>query len=260
MLFAIDIGNTNMVIGCIDGDKILFSERLSTDHSKTALEYALAFKNVLDLHDIDRTRITGAIIASVVPPITAIMTEALGKIMSCNVKIVGPGLKNGLKICMDNPAQVGADLIVAAVAGVRDYPCPLILIDMGTATTITVVDKDKNYRGGMILPGLRVSLDSLTSRTSQLPRISLDPPKRLIGTNTNDCMKSGIIHSTASSIDGVIERIEEELGESCTVVSTGGLANVVIPYCKRSIKLDETLLLKGLRIIYEKNAPQTDAK
>ena len=167
MLFAIDIGNTNMVIGCIDGDKILFSERLSTDHSKTALEYALAFKNVLDLHGIDRTGITGAIIASVVPPITA-------KIMSCNVKIVGPGLRNGLKICMDNPAQVGADLIVAAVAGVRDYPCPLILIDMGTATTITVVDKDKNYRGGMILPGLRVSLDSLTSRTSQLPRISLD--------------------------------------------------------------------------------------
>ena len=138
MLFAIDIGNTNMVIGCIDGDKILFSERLST-------EYALAFKNVLDLHGIDRTGITGAIIASVVPPITAIMTEALGKIMSCNVKIVGPGLRNGLKICMDNPAQVGADLIVAAVAGVRDYPCPLILIDMGTATTITVVDKDKNY-------------------------------------------------------------------------------------------------------------------
>ena len=176
MLFAIDIGNTNMVIGCIDGEEICFSERLATDHSKTALEYALAFKNVLD-----RSAITGAIIASVVPPITAIMTEALGKIMNCHVKIVGPGLKNGLKICMDNPAQVGADLIVAAVAGVRDYSCPLIIIDMGTATTITVVDKDKNYRGGMILPGLRVSLDSLTSRTSQLPRISLDPPKRLIG-------------------------------------------------------------------------------
>ena len=228
MLFAIDIGNTNMVIGCIDGDKILFSERLSTDHSKTALEYALAFKNVLDLHDIDRTRITGAIIASVVPPITAIMTEALGKIMSCNVKIVGPGLKNGLKICMDNPAQ-------------------------GTATTITVVDKDKNYRGGMILPGLRVSLDSLTSRTSQLPRISLDPPKRLIGTNTNDCMKSGILYGSASMLDGMIERIEEEIGMKTTVVATGGLANAIVPLCKHEIIPDDDLLLRGLRYIYERN-------
>ena len=237
MLFAIDIGNTNMVIGCIDGDKILFSERLSTDHSKTALEYALAFKNVLDLHDIDRTRITGAIIASVVPPITAIMTEALDKIMSCNVKIVGPGLRNGLKICMDNP----------------DYPCPLILIDMGTATTITVVDKDKNYRGGMILPGLRVSLDSLTSRTSQLPRISLDPPKRLIGTNTNDCMKSGILYGSASMLDGMIERIEEEIGMKTTVVATGGLANAIVPLCKHDIIPDDDLLLRGLRYIYERN-------
>ena len=236
MLFAIDIGNTNMVIGCIDGDKILFSERLSTDQSKTALEYTLAFKNVLDLHDIDRTRITGAIIASVVPPITAIMTEALGKIMSCNVKIVGPGLKNGLKICMDNPAQVGADLIVAAVAGVRDYPCPLILIDMGTATTITVVDKDKNYRGGMILPG-----------------ISLDPPKRLIGTNTNDCMKSGILYGSASMLDGMIERIEEEIGMKTTVVATGGLANAIVPLCKHEIIPDDDLLLRGLRYIYERN-------
>ena len=236
MLFAIDIGNTNMVIGCIDGDKILFSERLSTDHSKTALEYALAFKNVLDLHGIDRTGITGAIIASVVPPITAIMTEALGKIMSCNVKIVGPGLRNGLKICMDNPAQVGADLIVAAVAGVRDYPCPLILIDMGTATTITVVDKDKNYRGGMILPGLRVSLDSLT------------------GTNTNDCMKSGILYGSASMLDGMIERIEDEIGMKTTVVATGGLANAIVPLCKHEIIPDDDLLLRGLRYIYERNS------
>ena len=232
MLFAIDIGNTNMVIGCIDGDKILFSERLSTDHSKTALEYALAFKNVLDLHGIDRTGITGAIIASVVPPITAIMTEALGKIMSCNVKIVGPGLRNGLKICMDNPAQVGADLIVAAVAGVRDYPCPLILIDMGTATTITVVDKDKNYRGGMILPGLRVSL----------------------GTNTNDCMKSGILYGSASMLDGMIERIEDEIGMKTTVVATGGLANAIVPLCKHEIIPDDDLLLRGLRYIYERNS------
>ena len=177
-----------------------------------------------------------------------------------DVLVVGPGIKTGLRILLDNPAQLGSDRVADAVAAVNFYPTPLILIDMGTATTISVIDKEKNFLGGLIIPGLRVSLDSLTNRTSQLPKISLVPAKRVIGTNTIDCMKSGIIHSTASSIDGVIERIEEELGESCTVVSTGGLANVVIPYCKRSIKLDETLLLKGLRIIYEKNAPQTDAK
>ena len=254
MLFAIDIGNTNMVIGCIDKEKILFSERLSTDHSKTALEYALLFKNILDLHGIDRSDVSGAIIASVVPPITAIMTEALGKIVSCNVKIVGPGLKNGLKICMDNTAQVGADLIVAAVAGVRDYTCPLILIDMGTATTITFVDKDKNYCGGMILPGLRVSLDSLTSRTSQLPRISLDPPKRLIGKNTLDCMKSGILYGNASMLDGMIDRIEEEIGSTATVIATGGLASAIVPLCRHEIILDDDLLLRGLLYIYERNS------
>ena len=254
MLFAIDIGNTNMVIGCIDKEKILFSERLSTDHSKTALEYALLFKNVLDLHGIDRSDVSGAIIASVVPPITAIMTEALGKIVSCNVKIVGPGLKNGLKICMDNPAQVGADLIVAAVAGVRDYTCPLILIDMGTATTITFVDKDKNYCGGMILPGLRVSLDSLTSRTSQLPRISLDPPKHLIGKNTLDCMKSGILYGSASMLDGMIDRIEDEIGTTATVIATGGLASAIVPLCRHEIILDDDLLLRGLLYIYERNS------
>ena len=253
MLFAIDIGNTNMVIGCIDGDNILFSERISTDHSKTALEYALTFKNILDLHNIDRSGITGAIIASVVPPVTAITNEALDKIMSCHVKIVGPGLKNGLKIYMDNPAQVGADLIVAAVAGVRDYDCPLILIDMGTATTITVVDKNKNYRGGMILPGLRVSLDSLTSRTSQLPKISLDPPRRLIGTNTTDCMKSGILYGSASMLDGMIDRIEEEIGMKATVIATGGLATVIVPLCKHDIILDDLLLLRGLKYIYDRN-------
>ena len=253
MLLAIDIGNTNLVIGCLDGEKICFSERLATDHSKTALEYALAFKQLLELFGIETKYITGVIIASVVPPITAIMTEALGKIISCKVKIVGPGLKNGLKIQMDNPAQVGADLIVGAVAGIRDYTCPLILIDMGTATTICVVDQDKTYIGGMIMPGLRVSLDSLTSRTSQLPRIGLDPPKRLIGKNTIESMKSGILFGNASMIDGMIDRIEEEIGMKATAVATGGLAGSIVPLCRHKIVYDGDLLIRGLRYIYEKN-------
>ena len=215
MLLAFDIGNTNIVLGCIDGDEILFSERISTDHSKTSLEYALTFRSILSLHKIPLDEIGAAIIASVVPPITSCIENAVKKLSDCRVYTVGPGIKTGLNILMDNPAQVGADLIVGAVAGIHDYPCPQILIDMGTATTICVIDRNRNYIGGMILPGLQVSLDSLTSRTSQLPRISLDPPRRVIGKNTVECMKSGILYGSASMLDGMIDRIWKELGDPC---------------------------------------------
>lgn len=253
MILAIDIGNTNIVLGCMTEKKILFTERLSTDHAKTDLEHAISIKNVLELHQIDPREIEGAIIGSVVPPITSLIRKALYKITGCTAMIVGPGLKTGLNILMDNPAQVGSDLIVGAVAGIAEYPLPLTIIDMGTATTICVIDGNKNYIGGMILPGLRVSLDSLTSRTSQLPRISLDPPKRLIGKNTIECMKSGILYGNASCIDGMIDRIEEDLGQKTTVVATGGLAGTIIPLCRHDIILDDELLLKGLLLIYQKN-------
>ena len=255
MLLAIDIGNTNIVLGCIEDsdDSILFTERLSTDHSKTALEYAISFRNVLHLYHLSVKDVTGVIIASVVPPITSLIDEALQKLTGKKAMIVGPGIKTGLNIKMDNPAQVGADLIVGAVAGIAEYPVPQILVDMGTATTITVIDRDKNYIGGMIMPGLKVSLDSLTSRTSKLPRIGLDPPKRLIGKNTIDCMKSGILYGTASSIDGMIDRIEEEIGEEATIIATGGLAGTITPLCRHTIIHDDSLLLKGLLLIYRKN-------
>ncbi|MDD2956929.1 MAG: type III pantothenate kinase [Lachnospiraceae bacterium] len=253
MILAIDIGNTNIVLGCIQENKILFTERLSTDHAKTDLEHAISIKIVLELHNINPREVTGAIIGSVVPPITALIRDALYKITGCPAIVVGPGVKTGLNILMDNPAQVGSDLIVGAVAGIAEYPLPLILIDMGTATTICVIDENKNYIGGMILPGLRVSLDSLTSRTSQLPKISLEPPKRLIGKNTIECMKSGILYGNASCIDGMISRIEEDLGQSATAVATGGLAAAIVPLCRHNIILDDELLLKGLLLIYKKN-------
>ena len=253
MLLAIDIGNTNIVLGCMEQDKVVFSERLSTDQLKTELEYAISFHNVLELYEIDPSAITGAIISSVVPPITALMQKAIAKLTGIQAMIVGPGIRTGLNIQMDNPAQVGADLIVAAVAGIEEYPCPLVMVDMGTATTITVIDKKKNYIGGMILPGLRVSLDSLTSRTSQLPRISLDPPKVLIGKNTIDCMRSGILYGNASCLDGMIDRIEDDLCMKVNVVATGGLAGTITPLCRHHVILDDDLLLKGMRLIYEKN-------
>ena len=253
MILAIDIGNTNIVIGCCDDEKIYFIERLSTNYPKTELEYAISFKNVLELYGIDASQIEGGIISSVVPPITNIVRASVEKVLGQTVKIVGPGVKTGLNILMDNPAQVGSDRIVNAVAAINEYPAPLIIIDMGTATTFCVIDEKKNYIGGMILPGVRISLDALTSRTSQLSKISIEAPKKTIGKNTIDCMKSGIIHGNAACIDGMVKRIEHELGQKATVLATGGLARKIVPYCEQRILIDDELLLKGLRLIYNKN-------
>ena len=253
MILALDIGNTNIVIGCIDREKTYFIERLSTDRKKTELEYAVDIKTVLDIYAVTPEKIEGCIISSVVPQITNIAVLAAKKIIQTDVIVLGPGVKTGLNIKMDNPSQLGADLVADAVAGIAEYKAPMIVIDMGTATTASVIDADKNYIGGMILPGVGVSLDALTSRASQLSGISIEAPKKVIGKNTIDCMKSGVLYSNAGAIDGIIERIEEELGEKTTVIATGGLAKKIVPYCKKEIILDEDLLLKGLLVIYEKN-------
>lgn len=253
MILAVDIGNSNIVLGCFENDQILFIERLSTNQNSTELEYTILIKNILELNNLSHCSFEGCIISSVVPSVTHTVQAAMTRLTGKPIMVVGPGIRTGLKIKLDNPAQLGSDRVADAVAAIHEYPCPLIIIDMGTATTISAIDGNKNFLGGMIIPGLRVSLDSLTTRTSQLPKISLDPPKRVIASNTIDCMRSGIIYSNASSIDGVVEKIEEEIGEQCTVISTGGLAKVIIPYCKRKIIIDDQLLLKGLMIIYNKN-------
>lgn len=253
MILAIDMGNTNIVIGGIDSEKIYFSERITTTHVKTALEYAINIKNILEIHGLDKSQFEGAIISSVVPPLNATLSSAVNKIFGFRPKLVGSGMKTGMNILMDNPKAVGSDLIVDAVAALKDYPCPIIIIDMGTATTMSVVDKSGNYTGGVILPGLKVSLDSLTSKTAQLPQISLDIPAKVVGKNTVDCMRSGIIYGTAGMLDGIIDRMEEELGEKATVVATGGLSRFVVPLCRHEITYDEQLLMKGLLILYEKN-------
>ena len=253
MILAIDMGNTNIVIGCIDDKTIQFVERMSTDHSKTELEYAISFKHVLELNQIDIKDIEGVIISSVVPPVLNTIKRAVKKVVNLTPKVVGPGIKTGLNIKTDNPAQVGSDMIVCAVAALKEYKAPLIFVDMGTATTISVIDEDKNYLGGVIIPGVKVALNGLVSNTAQLPRISLEAPKKVIGTNTIDCMKSGMIYGNAACIDGMIERIEEELGMKATVLATGGIASSIIPYCKKEIIIDDALLLKGLKIIYDRN-------
>lgn len=253
MILAIDIGNTNIVMGCIENDRILFRERLSTNQTATDLEYAANMKMAMDMHSIDPSGVDGAIISSVVPSVTNTFRTALEKYAGIDVKVVGPGIKTGLSILIDNPAQLGSDLVVDAVAGINEYPVPMIIIDMGTATTLSVIDSNKGYIGGMITTGMAVSTDALIMRTAQLPKIAFEKPKRTIGTNTVDCMKSGIMYANACALDGMIERIEEELGEKCTVIATGGLAGTIVPLCRRNIILDDDLLLKGLMIIYNKN-------
>lgn len=266
MILAIDMGNTNIVIGCVDDEKIYFEERLSTDHSKTELEYAIGFKTVLELYGIESNDIKGAIISSVVPQLVNVIKSAVEKIIGITPLIVGPGVKTGLNLLMDQPKQVGSDLVVDAVAAIQEYGAPVIIVDIGTATTISAVDDKKNYIGGVILPGVRVSLESLVSKTAQLPRISLEAPKRVIGKNTVECMQSGIIYGNASCIDGMIDRLKEEVYKTTgvetdriKVVATGGLAKVITPYCKNKIVLDSTLLLKGLKIIYDKNVEREEA-
>lgn len=256
MILAIDMGNTNIVIGCVDEEKVLFEERLATDLSKTELEYVVIFKTVLELYGIEKEKVTGAIISSVVPQLVNIIKSAVYKLIKVDPMVVGPGVKTGLNILMDEPRRVGSDLIVDAVAAINNYGTPLIVIDMGTATTMSVIDRKGNYIGGVIMPGIKVSVDSLVSRTAQLQRISLDAPDKVIGKNTINCMKSGVVYGNASCIDGMIDRLADEMGEALSdikVIATGGLARVILPECRHNIIQDDELLLKGLKIIYDKN-------
>lgn len=253
MLLAIDIGNTNIVIGCISDDKILFKARIATDRTRTSDQYGVEIKNMLEAYGVQKTDISDCIISSVVPPVFNSVRTGVIKVIGKQPMVVGPGLKTGLDIHVEVPSQVGSDRIVIAVAALAEYKAPLILMDMGTATTIDVVEPDNVYMGGVIAPGVMVSLDALTSRAAQLPGISLDKPKNVIGKNTVDCMRSGMMYGTAAMLDGIVERIEDELGHECTLVATGGMAQFITPLCKRKIILEKDLLLKGLNIICKKN-------
>ena len=254
MILAVDIGNTNVVLGCMEGEQILFLERMATERRATDMEYLVRIRSVLKYRDIDPAKLEGAIICSVVPIVTMNIRPAVEQLIGKQAVVVGPGLKTGLRINIDNPGALGADRVADAVAAVNLYPVPLITIDMGTATTVGVVDETKTFIGGMIVPGVMVSLNALAGGTAQLPHISLDPPKHAIGRNTVECMQNGIIYHNAAGVDGMIERIEQQLGKKCTVVMTGGLSTVIAPHCKHELILDPELLLKGLVILYHKNA------
>ena len=253
MILALDVGNTNIVVGCIDDENIFFECRLSTDRNKTEAEYAVIFKNLIDIYDVDMNKISGAIISSVVPPITNVLKNAVLTVTGYEPVEVNVHMEHGLKINTKNPDELGNDLIVAAVAAMDKYKPPLIIFDMGTATTISVIDKDGEFLGVSILPGVKTAMNALFDNASQLPAIKIEAPKSVIGTNTIECMQSGAVYGNASMMDGMIERIEKELGEKTTVLATGGLAKFLIGHCVHEIKCDENMMLKGLNILYKKN-------
>lgn len=253
MLLAIDIGNTNIVLGGITKDKIHFISRIYTEKRLSDDQYAVQIKSLLDIYKVSVKDIENCIISSVVPPVLDAIKRAVCIIIKKEPLVVGPGIKTGINILTDNPAQLGSDLVVNAVACINEFKAPIIIIDMGTATTISIIDKDKNYIGGCIMPGVKISLNALSVNTAQLPHISLDTPRKSFGSNTIDAMKSGIVFGNASMIDGMIERIEAEIGCCAVSVATGGISKHIIPFCKKEIIFDDNLILKGLYLLYNKN-------
>lgn len=253
MLLAIDIGNSNIVVGGIEEDKIAFEARIATDHTKTSDQYGVDIKNMLSLFGTKVEDIHGCIVSSVVPPVFNSVRTGIMKLTGMEPMVVGPGIKTGMNILIEDPASVGGDLIVAAVAAVQSYTPPLILVDMGTATTLSVVAEGNSFLGGAIMPGVRVSADAMSNRTSLLPGIQLEQPRRAIGKNTVECMQSGLMFGAAAMLDGLVDRMEAELGKKTTVVATGGIAQFIVPLCRHEIALERDLLLKGLNILYKKN-------
>ncbi|MDE7230908.1 MAG: type III pantothenate kinase [Oscillospiraceae bacterium] len=256
MILTIDVGNTNTVFGGFDdSEKLVFQSRISTDRFRMEDQYAIMLADILKLYSVEVSDIAGAVLSSVVPPVTTQLKAAVEKICGCRVMTVGPGLKTGLNIKIDEPASLGADMAAVAVGAKEHYPLPAIVIDLGTATKILAVDKSGAFIGGIISPGVKISAEALAAKTAALPLIGVtnEPIRKVIGTNTIDCMRSGLLNGTAFMLDGMIENFEREIGEKCTVIATGGFSSVVKPLCKTDFILDENLILVGLLEIYKKN-------
>ena len=253
MILTIDIGNSNIVLGGVREDTIAFEARLRTETNKTSDQYCVDLKILLDVYGVRTEDVEGCIISSVVPQVLNSFQTAIKKLTGKTSLVVGPGIKTGLDIRLENPGQTGADLVVADVAALREHKPPLIIIDMGTATTISVLDENGAHIGGCIIPGVQISLAALTEKTALLPGLQLDQPKRAIGRNTIDAMRSGIMMGTACMLDGMVERMEQELGCKTTVIATGGIAKFIVPLCKTPMIYDKDLLIKGLVALYKDN-------
>ena len=258
MLLAIDVGNTDTVIGVFQGETLAHRWRLSTDRRRTSDELALAFGGFLERAGLSfSSQITGVCVACVVPPLTQALREMVRSYFHFQPIVVEPGVKTGISILYDNPKEVGADRIANAVAAHARYGGPVVVVDFGTSTNFDVVSADGEYLGGVLATGLNVSADALFSATARLPRIELTRPKTVIARNTVESLQAGLIYGTAAMVDGIVERIRGEVGKA-TVVATGGLAEVVVAECTTVQHLEPWLTLEGLRIVYELNASRDE--
>ena len=255
MILTFDVGNTNIVMCCVENGERRFRALMSARKERTADEYSVLMELLARRGGVDPGGVAGAIIASVVPHLTPVISDAAEQFCSCRPLVVGPGLRSGLNIRMDDPTELGGDLVAAAVAALERYPLPCVVVDMGAATAIGVLDGKGSYIGGLICPGVALSGASLARGASQLSEVSLEPPKRLIGRNTRDSMQSGVLYGAAAMLDGIIDRVEAELGERVSVVLTGEEAATVVPCCRRAgdMRVDEDLVMRGLWKIYRKN-------
>ena len=253
MILTIDIGNLNMLIGGFEGEALVFTGRCSSDRNRTEDEYYLLLRDVLGMYGVSPDQVEGGILSSVVPALRTVVTSAVERLTGKRFLVVGSGVKTGLNIRIESPGELGSDMVVSAVAALAKYPKPIAIFDMETATTMSVIAKDGAYIGGALIPGLKVSVNAMSASAAQLPYITLVQPEKLICSTTVKCMQSGAIYGFAAMVDGLADRVEEELGEKATVVLTGSVSALVAPCCRREIVWDENLQLDGLRLIYEKN-------
>lgn len=252
MLIVIDVGNTNIVVGAFEEDNLVKSWRMSTDYNKSSDEFGLMLANLLTYNKIDIDKIKSVVISSVVPQVMFSLERAVKRYLKNEPMIISSNIKTGINIKYDNPKEVGADRIVNAVAVHKYYPGNAIIIDFGTATTFCALDKDANYLGGVICPGIKISLDALISRTAKLPKIEIVKPEKIIGTNTVESMQAGMVYGYAGQVENIVQLMKEQMGEA-TVIATGGIASLISKATDVIDILDSHLTLKGLKLIYDMN-------
>ncbi len=252
MILVLDIGNSNVVMGLMDDNTLFSSKRIDTNLNRTVDEYATEINEFLYESRVSKSDISGVAMSSVVPLLTQVQKYAIKKALNIEAFIIDTNMDIGLNILVDNPSELGNDLLCGAVAGIENYNLPLIIFDIGTATTVTVVNDKKELIGGLIYPGPKVSLETLSLKTAQLPSIAMEPPGSIIGKNTKDCMLSGVVYGNAFMVDGIINSIEKKLQSKATVVATGGICPLIIPYCESEIVCDDNLMFKGIMAIYKR--------
>lgn len=255
MILAVDVGNSSTTVGLFDQEgKLTFRSTLETYRNKTRDQCAIDLLGVFQLYGGKMAQVSGGILSCVVPPLTAVFADAISRLTGKPPLVVGPGIKTGLNIKAEIHDQLGSDIVASSVAAIAGYQSPIVMIDMGTATSLSLI-QGSVYEGCMIMPGLTLALEAMSERAAALPPISIESPAQLglLGHTTEEAMRSGVLYGHASMVDGMVERIEESIGQAVTVVATGGNAPRILRYCKRTIQYDADLVMKGLYLLYQKN-------